>query len=258
MLRRVLLALALLAGGLLPALVPLAASAERDPRVTIRVSAERVVAGGTVRVTGTVRAPARRVTLLLQRRVDGAWTRVARTRVSPGATYAMRARVPQGTHRYRVRMRRTEDVRAATSPVVRVRGTATSTPPPPQEPPGDTELARVRAEVLRQTNLLRETHALPPLRPMDGLDRVAQRWTEHMASTGAFDHNPEFAAQYPDGWTNAGENIAYGYAVDRVVDAWAQSPGHRANMLGGFTHLGIGFARDAQGRPYYTQNFARY
>lgn len=255
--RCVLLALSVLAVGLLPALVPIAASAGRAPRVTVSVSAERVVAGEAVRFTGRAQAPLRRATLVLQRRVDGDWSRVARTRVRTGAPYVMRARVPEGRHRFRVRMRRSQGVPAVTSAVVRVRGT-TRTTPPPQEPPAGTELARVRAEILRRTNLLRETYTLPPLKPMAGLDRVAQRWSEHMAATGTFEHNPQFAAQYPDGWRNAGENIAYGYAVDRVVAAWAESPGHRANMLGDFTHLGIGFARDAQGRPYYTQNFARY
>ena len=36
------------------------------------------------------------------------------------------------------------------------------------------------------------------------------------------------------------------------------SPGHRANILGDYNSIGIGVAKDANGRNYYTQNFAKY
>ncbi len=54
-----------------------------------------------------------------------------------------------------------------------------------------------------------------------------------------------------------GENVAFGYAsASAVVDAWMNSPGHRANILSAsFTQIGIAVAYSAQGLPYYTQFF---
>jgi uncharacterized protein YkwD len=40
-----------------------------------------------------------------------------------------------------------------------------------------------------------------------------------------------------------------------VVGLWKNSPGHRRNMLGNFKYIGIGIARDRQGRIFYTEVF---
>jgi uncharacterized protein YkwD len=40
------------------------------------------------------------------------------------------------------------------------------------------------------------------------------------------------------------------------MDAWMHSSGHRANILNpALAEIGIGFARDSAGRPYYVQVF---
>ena len=53
------------------------------------------------------------------------------------------------------------------------------------------------------------------------------------------------------------ENVAYGPTTGKaVVDLWKNSPGHRRNMLGPYKYIGIGIAKDGQGRIYYTQVFA--
>ncbi|GHJ58718.1 hypothetical protein NOK12_12360 [Nocardioides sp. OK12] len=133
------------------------------------------------------------------------------------------------------------------------------------EEPGDlgpdpaTEEA-VRQQILEETNAYRAAHGLAPLTLMDELDTVAQDWSRHMAANDVFHHNPSYSEQYPSGWRRAGENIAAGYGPDDVVDGWYASPGHKANMLGDFTHIGIGYAThpDSEYGRYYTQNFARY
>ena len=55
----------------------------------------------------------------------------------------------------------------------------------------------------------------------------------------------------------AGENIAWGYrSASEVVDAWMDSPGHRANILNcGAKSIGAGVAWAKDGTPYYTQVF---
>jgi uncharacterized protein YkwD len=60
-------------------------------------------------------------------------------------------------------------------------------------------------------------------------------------------------------WLAYGENVAGGQgSPQEVVAAWASSPGHCRNLLSpDFVHMGIGQARDAQGRIYWAQTFGR-
>jgi uncharacterized protein YkwD len=50
------------------------------------------------------------------------------------------------------------------------------------------------------------------------------------------------------------ENLAFGYLTPQaVVEAWMNSPGHRANILNwNFTQVGVGVAWSTDGIPYYT------
>lgn len=112
--------------------------------------------------------------------------------------------------------------------------------------------------ILKETNDLRAANSLPPLRLNTALDDIAQDWAEQQAAASVMSHRSGFASLYPAGWTRASENVAMGYRASSVVDAWAASPGHRANMLSSSTDIGIGMATDASGRPFYTQNFGRY
>lgn len=57
---------------------------------------------------------------------------------------------------------------------------------------------------------------------------------------------------------SAGENVASGYATaESVMYAWLNSDGHRANIEGNFTHIGIAAIKNSQGRLYFTQLFYR-
>jgi uncharacterized protein YkwD len=56
--------------------------------------------------------------------------------------------------------------------------------------------------------------------------------------------------------TAAAENVAYGnLSSEAVVDGWIKSPGHRKNMLGNFTLIGIGTAKGKGNIVYFTQIF---
>jgi len=65
------------------------------------------------------------------------------------------------------------------------------------------------------------------------------------------------ACGYPIGSVGWGENIAYGYATPQaVMDAWLNSPGHKANIENpSYRAIGIGAARNAGGVYYWTQDF---
>ena len=56
-----------------------------------------------------------------------------------------------------------------------------------------------------------------------------------------------------------GENIAYNYNTPKAaVTAWLNSPAHKDNIEGDFTHFGISVRVDAAtGKKYYTNIFAK-
>jgi len=115
-----------------------------------------------------------------------------------------------------------------------------------------------RALILQQTNELRATNGLPPLRLNAALNDIAQDWSLQQARASRMSHRDGFHLLYPSGWSRAAENVAAGYSPSAVVGAWAGSSGHRANLLAPHTDIGIGIAASSTGRLYYTQNFGRY
>ena len=56
----------------------------------------------------------------------------------------------------------------------------------------------------------------------------------------------------------AGENVAYGYPdAETVMEGWLNSSGHKANIEGDFTHIGIAAIKNSEGVYYYAQLFYR-
>ncbi|WP_336924166.1 S-layer homology domain-containing protein [Aquipuribacter sp. SD81] len=95
------------------------------------------------------------------------------------------------------------------------------------------------------------------------LQRVAQAWAEQLARAGRLSHNPSYAQQIPGGWSRAGENVAYvgsGHSApdDVLHSMWMTSAGHKANILGDYTTIGIGRKVDSSGRVWAVQVFATY
>lgn len=74
--------------------------------------------------------------------------------------------------------------------------------------------------VLAAQNRERATLGIPPMRWNDDLAFTAQRWADHLASRGAFEHAPE-KARDPEG-----ENLWAGtrgsYSVEGMVAAWVR------------------------------------
>ncbi len=90
------------------------------------------------------------------------------------------------------------------------------------------------------------------------MDQVAANWAATMAANGTMAHNPDYASQIPGGWSAAGENVAQGHPTGAAMhDGWMGSSGHRANILGNFTDIGIAFLSSG-GTTWGVQVFARY
>lgn len=131
-----------------------------------------------------------------------------------------------------------------------------------------TAVAQTVSSVLARTNTERRRAGLPELRESTLLSHAAQLQSEQMGSTSTMDHvipgapypsPPDRLAAVNYVWEAYGENVAMGQrSGDEVVSAWMNSSGHRANILNPrYTELGVGYAVDSEGHPYYAQVFAR-
>lgn len=153
-----------------------------------------------------------------------------------------------------------------------VLATACASPASPTEaaeelPPGGGASA-VATTLVQLTNSERANAGLPELRSSSRLTEAAQLHADQMARLGRLEHVLS-GAQYPRPedrlaaasyqWSSYAENIAMGQtSAAAAMDSWMKSSGHRANILStGNTEIGIGFARDSGGRPYYVQVFGR-
>ena len=115
-----------------------------------------------------------------------------------------------------------------------------------------------RSQIFSDTNAARAANGLAPLVINTGLNNVAQAWAKQMSADNKMYHNVNYSKQIPAGWSRAGENVAYGYTHITVTPAWMASPGHKANILGDYTDIGIGYFVDAKGVAWEVQNFGKY
>jgi uncharacterized protein YkwD len=138
------------------------------------------------------------------------------------------------------------------------------------EPTGDNQ-GRIRAAILCLHNQIRAENGLPRLRENKRLRKaavghsrqmVAKQYFEHTTPSGVTMVDRILKARYvreDQGWM-LGENLAWGtgsYATPRgAVQAWMESPGHRANILKrGYRDMGVGLVlgvpvSDAAGATY--------
>jgi hypothetical protein len=107
-------------------------------------------------------------------------------------------------------------------------------------------------------NQERAANGLPALVRNASIEAVAVTWANQMAASGSMQHNPNYSGQIPGGWTAAAENVAQGQpSAAKMHSDWMNSPGHRANILGDFTSIGIAFVT-VNGTTWGVQDFAKY
>jgi uncharacterized protein YkwD len=115
-------------------------------------------------------------------------------------------------------------------------------------------VAKMRAAVICLVDRQRTTRHLPPLSQSRALDRSAELWARTMVRDGVFSHGTSFATRITNAgvsWSDAGENIATGFATpQQVVAAWMASAGHCRNILDpNFLLVGVGVdPRPVRGR----------
>ena len=148
------------------------------------------------------------------------------------------------------------------------------------------EIELMRMLIFEKTNALRAEKGLPELKPLDSLMDLAQMHSENMVKHNFYAHidhlgqNPIQRAEKHNvkAWVRNGnqftgiaENIAQTPWFENVigcgdtqtaenlaqcmVTGWRNSSPHYKNILGDYTHLGVGLYFDENGTGFGTQNF---
>jgi len=144
---------------------------------------------------------------------------------------------------------------STTQPPSSVATTTTVPPPPPPPEVQDGPNAEFEAQFASSINSNRSGNGLGPLTRDGSLDARARSWSEQLASAGGLSHSNLGSLLPP--WAAAAENVGTGGSVSGIFDALAGSSGHQANMLGDYTHYGVGVWVDSSGNIWTTHVFTR-
>jgi uncharacterized protein YkwD len=139
---------------------------------------------------------------------------------------------------------------------------ATKAPANTKAPAAVSAAVQAEAEVLKLVNEERAKVGCSPVAANSALSKLAEDFSEAMAAEGFFDHTdpsgktPWDRAEAAGITSLGGENIARGQAdAAAVMEAWMNSPGHKANILNcDFQTLGVG-VHFGSGGPWWTQDF---
>ena len=132
--------------------------------------------------------------------------------------------------------------------------------------PNIDEYKALENEVIRLVNIERSRAGLAPLAQNWEVSRVARYKSQDFINRNYFGHtSPTYGSPFDMLrafgilFSAAAENIARGQASPQsVMNSWMNSAGHRANILSPlYNQIGVGFARDNSGTPFWTQMFIR-
>jgi uncharacterized protein YkwD len=122
------------------------------------------------------------------------------------------------------------------------------------------------AEELELVNLInahRQSLGLNTLNTINHISYKSEEHDEYMIANNVVNHDlfEERAQNIMAvlGAVKVNENIAYNYTTpESVLNAWLESPAHKANIEGDFTDFGISIRTDAEtGKKYYTNIFIK-
>jgi uncharacterized protein YkwD len=119
---------------------------------------------------------------------------------------------------------------------------------------------------LKIVTLINNHRVAMGLNPLEVINHISYKSEEHniyMIDNNVVNH--DYFQQRTNnliqvlGAERVAENIAYNYqSAESAMAAWLNSPGHRANIEGDFTHLGISVTVDeVTGKKYYTNMFMK-
>lgn len=120
--------------------------------------------------------------------------------------------------------------------------------------------------IIELVNEQRAAQGLPPMKLNDALTNAARYHATDMSQDDYFNHQTNDRSNgslikicnwadrlkvYFPIYNALAENIAWGYSSpEKVMEGWMNSPGHRANILGSYREIGVGYYND-----YWVQDF---
>ncbi|MEU2611763.1 CAP domain-containing protein [Micromonospora sp. NPDC007271] len=150
----------------------------------------------------------------------------------------------------------------STAPSRQLQRTATPSSTTTRSTPTTSGLSAELQQVVDLVNERRAKAGCKALTVDDKLMLAAQRHSQDQADHKTMTHDGSDGSDVGDrldrvgyAWRAYGENVAWNQqSPAAVMDAWMNSPGHRANILNcSFTEIGVGVARS--NGPYWTQDF---
>lgn len=125
-----------------------------------------------------------------------------------------------------------------------------------------TESTSIANEILQIVNTHRQSIGKNTLTKNLLATDLANAHTKYMIAQNDINHD-DFSDRsnrliMEENASSTGENVAFGQrSAKQVMDAWLNSPGHRRNIEGDFTHIGIGVIKNDAGAYYFTQIFLK-
>ena len=118
-------------------------------------------------------------------------------------------------------------------------------------------------KIITLVNNYRQSIGLNTLEVINHISYKSQEHNIYMIDNKVVNH--DYFQQRADnlmqvlGATRVGENIAYNYQTpESAMSAWLNSPEHKANIEGDYTHFGISVTVDeTTGKKYYTNMFIK-
>ncbi|MGV8978446.1 MAG: CAP domain-containing protein [Cellulomonas sp.] len=121
-------------------------------------------------------------------------------------------------------------------------------PPATPAAPSLTTDEQFAARLVELTNVERSTAGLPALATSSCATAQAAARAAVLVAQGRFQHDPLGPILAACGGGSVGENLALGYRTPEAMTAgWMASPGHRENILRGYTSIGIGCVTGSSG-----------
>ena len=117
-------------------------------------------------------------------------------------------------------------------------------------------------DAMNLINTYRVSVGLNALQQINHISYKSEEHDNYMISNNVVNHN-DFVARSENlisvlGAKRVGENIAYNYNTSQsVVKAWLNSPTHKENIEGDYTHFGISIRTNPDGKKYYTNIFVK-
>lgn len=119
---------------------------------------------------------------------------------------------------------------------------------------------------IQTMKLINEHRVSVGLNALERVNHVSYKCEEHneyMIANNVVNHN-DFVERSKNitnvlGAKKVGENVAYNYKTpEAALRAWLDSPGHKENIEGDYTHFGLSVTTDeATGKKYYTNIFVK-